>query len=63
MLARPHVHWRVMAEIDETSSPAEDQAREQAVVVLTNLVDSLSKHFGIMKTQARAAIRQALMEV
>jgi hypothetical protein len=52
-----------MPEIDETSAPAEDQAREQAIIVLTNLVDSLSKHFGIMKTQARAAIRQALMEV
>lgn len=48
---------------DESSSPVEDAAKEQAVIVLTELVEQLTKHFGIMKTTARAAIRQALMEV
>jgi hypothetical protein len=48
---------------DENSSPVEDQAKEQAVIVLNELVNQLTKHFGIMKTTARAAIRAALMEI
>lgn len=49
---------------DEYSSPVEDQAREQAVIVLTNLVDSLVNHFKpLTRSQSRAIVRQALQEL
>ena len=42
----------------------EQQAKEQAVIVLGNLVDSLSNHFKpLSKSQARAIVRQALQEI
>ena len=39
------------------------QAKEQAALVLAQLVESLTKHFGIMKTDARAIVREALQEM
>ncbi len=38
-------------------------AKEQAALVLAQLVESLAKHFQIMKTDARAIVREAMMEL
>ena len=48
---------------DENTSPAEDEAKEQALLVMTQLVNALSAKYSLMKTQARAIVRQAMMEI
>ena len=49
---------------DEFSSPIEDQAKEQAALVLTQLVEALADHFKpLTKSQARAIVRQAMQEL
>ena len=48
---------------DESTSSTEDEAKEQAGLVLAQLVDALSKKYNLMKTQARAIVRQAMMEL
>ena len=48
---------------DENTSPAEDEAKEQALLVMTQLVDALAVKYNLMKTQARAIVRQAMTEL
>ena len=39
------------------------EAKEQATLVIQQLVESLAKHFVIMKTDARAVVREAVHEM
>ena len=48
---------------DENTSPAEDEAKEQALLVMTQLVDALAVQHNLMKTQTRAIVRQAMTEL
>jgi hypothetical protein len=48
---------------NEHSSQTEVDAKQQATLVLNQLIDALAKHFRIMRSQARAIIREALQEI
>jgi len=52
-----------MTDLNEYTGPTEDAAKEQAAIVLNNLVNLLSAHFNLMKSQSRAIVRAALMEL